>query len=251
MGRRACRCSPRRGRQRQEERERDAAVTPGEETPGGGDEFLASRGSSTPTIVVRRSSASPHALTRSSFSLRRVRTATVLTGGRWTEDTAAARRDFGARPTVHGHGVDRRDEHGDQALRAYGRRRRAVDRRPTRARHRVRRAERRGEDDHDAPAARSRHSGRRGADPGKALRDHRETADRGRGAPRRACLPSEPLGAKSPPLARPEQRHSVGARTRCCGSSGCRRSPVGGRGFSLGMRRVWESRARCSAIRRS
>ena len=79
-----------------------------------------SRGSSMPTIVVRRWSRAPHALPRSSFSLRRVRATTVFTGAGWAEDTAAARRDLRA-PALPSTDMETTVETqcGDQALRAY------------------------------------------------------------------------------------------------------------------------------------
>ena len=244
-----------RGRHRQEERQRDAAVTPGKEPPGRIDDVVGlprelHADHCRPPIV-----GAPHALTRSSSSLRGVRDdRRSHRPGATRRHRRRATRFLRTGPTVHGHGADRRDQRGDQALRAHGRRRRAVDRRSARARHRIRRAERRGEDDHDAAAARSCHRGfRRGTHTGEALHDHRETADRRRSAARRARVPSEPLGAKPPPLACPEQRHSVEReRTRCCGSSGSRTSPVGARERSRsGCGSASASPRRCSAIHRS
>ncbi len=121
-------------------------------------------------------------------------------------------------------------------------------------RHRVRRAERRREDDHDASAARSRRRGfRRGADPGEAVRDHSHD-----------LLPWSARSSMRAPSIR-AARHEVtsagshratasrrGAPTRCSASSGSRRSPVGGR---VRSRSECGSASalppRCSATRRS
>ena len=88
---------------------------------------------------------------------------------------------------------------------------------------------------------------------GQAVRDHSPTAYRGRGTPRRARLPPEPLGAEPPPLARPDERDSTSARGRRASPRGARegRQPTGRGILARDAAASWQSRPRCSAIRRS
>ncbi len=86
---------------------------------------------------------------------------------------------------------------------------------------RLRRAERRGQVDHDADDPRPRCAGQRhGARQRPALRVARRSAAGGRGAARRASIPSCTPGARPSPLARGEQRASARACRR--GAGACR-----------------------------
>ena len=91
---------------------------------------------------------------------------------------------------------------------------------------------------------------RRGARRREALRGDRPAADRRRRAARRGRGPSEPLGAKPPALARPEQRHPEAARRRGARARRALERPPAAGGRVL-ARDEAASRRRRGAARRS